>query len=153
MVWLELKVPPAVVFLVAAFAIYLCSDIGYQMAFYNDYKHTIFHVVFALGVLCGISGVVSFKLAKTTVNPVNIHKASELVDSDVFRFSRNPMYLGMLIGLLAIFLRQQALLNVIWLVLFVLYMNKFQIAPEERALTKIFGASYTDYLTRVRRWL
>jgi protein-S-isoprenylcysteine O-methyltransferase Ste14 len=153
MAWLELKLPPVLVFLLAAIAIYLCSNIGYQLSFYHQAKHFIFHSVFVIGVLVGISGAISFKLSKTTLNPIQIDKASQLVDSGVFRFSRNPMYLGLLVCLIALFLRQEAVVNLLWLVGFVVYMNQFQIKPEERALVGIFGEKYTQYQTRVRRWL
>lgn len=106
-----------------------------------------------LGFTCSCLGVVSFRRAKTTVNPTNPSATSSLVTCGVYRFSRNPMYLGFLFFILG---------DIAWLAnplvlfgwpAFVLYMNRFQIAPEESALTKRFGAEYTTYAGRVRRWL
>ena len=69
----------------------------------------------------------------------------------VYRFTRNPMYLGMVLVLIgwAVFLASP--ITLIFVPLFVLYINRFQITPEERVLTSIFGAEYVDYKNRVRR--
>jgi len=96
--------------------------------------------------------VVTFRKAKTTVNPVKPH-ASSLVTSGVYAISRNPMYLGgftMLLGW-TIFLSNP--LAFLFLPLYVLYLNRFQIAPEERVLTSLFGETYVAYQARARRWL
>jgi protein-S-isoprenylcysteine O-methyltransferase Ste14 len=63
------------------------------------------------------------------------------------------MYLGGLIMLIgwAIFLSN--VLGFLFLPLYVLYINRFQIAPEERALTSLFGETYAAYHVRTRRWL
>ena len=106
-----------------------------------------------VGVLLDVAGLVHFLRAKTTVNPLNPGAASALVVRGVFRLTRNPMYLGMAILLAAwgIYLANIAALAVV--PLFVLYINRFQIAPEERALRARFGAEFDAYCRRVRRWL
>ncbi|MDH1265327.1 isoprenylcysteine carboxylmethyltransferase family protein [Pseudomonas sp. GD03944] len=104
------------------------------------------------GALC-LAGVLSFRRAQTTVNPLAPSNASALVASGVYRYSRNPMYLGFAIMLLAwaIFLGvPQAVLGVVG---FVIYMNRFQIAPEEQALQQRFGEAFSRYRQQVRRWL
>lgn len=104
------------------------------------------------GALC-LAGVLSFRRAQTTVNPLVPSNASTLVASGVYRYSRNPMYLGFAIVLLAwaIFLGvPQAALGVVG---FVIYMNRFQIAPEEQALQQRFGEAFSRYRQQVRRWL
>ncbi len=87
------------------------------------------------------------------MNPIKPGAASSLVSSGVYRFTRNPMYLGLSVTLLgwAVFLSN-------WLALlavpvFVLYINRFQIDPEERVLSSLFGAEYAAYKEKVRRWL
>src|SRR6266571_5606379 len=98
-----------------------------------------------IGQSISISGMVAFRRAKTTMNPIKPGAASSLVSSGVYRFTRNPMYLGLSVSLLgwAMFLSNPlALLGV---PLFVLYINRFQINPEERVLSSLFGAEYAAY--------
>ena len=99
-----------------------------------------------------LAGVLSFRRARTTVNPLKPQAASALVRSGVYRYTRNPMYLGFATVLIAwsIFLAwPPALLGVLG---FVLYMNLFQIGPEERALASLFGEAFAQYCRQVRRW-
>ena len=104
-------------------------------------------------LVIGIWAVVDFRRAKTTVNPLKPEAASTLVVRGLFRWTRNPMYLAMLLLLLgwACLLSNWAALAI--LPLFVIYMNRFQIGPEERALQARFGAEFDHYRKRVRRWL
>ena len=97
--------------------------------------------------------MVSFRRARTTVNPLQPTKASTLVATGIYRVSRNPMYLGFLVCLLgwAILLS-----NPIAFLLppqFVLGMNRWQIVPEEQALALRFGPEFAAYKIRARRWL
>lgn len=110
-------------------------------------------VVLLAGAGICLAGVISFHRAHTTVNPLRPQAASALVLSGVYRYTRNPMYLGFATALTAwsIYLAWlPALLGVLG---FVLYMNRFQIGPEERALEGLFGADFTQYCSQVRRWL
>lgn len=106
-----------------------------------------------VSLLLMVSAVASFFAAKTTVNPLRPARASSLVTTGIFKFSRNPIYLGDLLMLLAFGLWLGNVFNLVFLVLFVAYINRFQIAPEERALTQLFGENYIAYCARVRRWL
>ncbi|MET0551744.1 MAG: isoprenylcysteine carboxylmethyltransferase family protein, partial [Vicinamibacteria bacterium] len=102
--------------------------------------------------LCG-AGVASFRRARTTVDPRVPDAASALVDTGVYAFTRNPMYLGFAIVLAgwAVVLANAASLAL--LPLFVLYLNRYQIGPEEQALAARFGPAFTSYAARVGRWL
>lgn len=151
--WLALKVPPVVVFIVALFGVWICDYFWPMSGLLGDTKVLIASFLIAGGLLSGIAGVVSFKLAHTTLNPVNINKASSLVCSGIFRISRNPMYLGMLLIILGLVARLEHPVGLFLAISFVWYMNRFQIVPEESALTNIFGQSYVNYLRQVRRWL
>lgn len=104
------------------------------------------------GAIC-LSAVLSFRLARTTVNPTAPEAASALVIVGIYRYTRNPMYLGFLLVLAgwAVFLANP--LAGLALPCFVLYLNRFQIAPEERALRQRFGEAFGAYQGRVRRWL
>lgn len=110
-------------------------------------------IVFIAGMAICVAGLLSFRHARTTVNPLKPETASALVSSGIYRYTRNPMYLGFATALIAwsIFLAwPPALLGVLG---FVIYMNHFQIGPEERALASLFGSEFTQYRRRVRRWL
>jgi protein-S-isoprenylcysteine O-methyltransferase Ste14 len=106
-----------------------------------------------IGQSISISGMVSFRRAKTTINPIKPSAASSLVTSGVYRYTRNPMYLGLSVTLMAWGVFLSNLLALLAVPLFVLYINRFQINPEERVLSSLFGAEYAAYKEKVRRWL
>ncbi|MBV2134184.1 isoprenylcysteine carboxylmethyltransferase family protein [Pseudomonas sp. MAP12] len=91
--------------------------------------------------------------ARTTVNPLKPERATQLVTGGVFARSRNPIYLGDALILVALVLVFGNWLNFLLLPLFVGFIGRFQIAPEERALQRLFGDEYRAYCARVRRWL
>ena len=99
------------------------------------------------------SGVLAFRSARTTVDPRYPHKASQLVDGGVYRFSRNPMYVGLLcaLGAWAVYLGNPY--NLLALPFYVWFITRFQIKPEETALRTLFGEAFEAYCARVRRWL
>ena len=110
-------------------------------------------VLLVAGLLLMLVAVASFVVAKTTVNPLRPSRASSLVTTGIFRLSRNPIYLGDLLVLAALAVWLGNAVNVVLLVPFVWTINRFQIIPEERALTDLFGERYVAYCSRVRRWL
>lgn len=113
----------------------------------------VISVIVVLGLSIMLLGVLSFKRAKTTVNPLQPQQASTLVISGIYRFTRNPMYLGMAFLLLAWALWLGELSTLVFVVLFMAYIQYFQIKPEERHLAHLFGEPYDAYLGDVRRWL
>src|SRR6185503_10828357 len=149
---LESKVPPPALVVVIAVFMWLLSRATPSLHVDVPWHNWLAIVLVSVGFLTGLSGVVTFRIAKTTVDPTK-PRASSLVTWGVYTFSRNPMYLGGLIMLFgwAIFLSNA--LALLFLPLYVLYINRFQIAPEERALTSLFGETYVAYQARARRWL
>jgi protein-S-isoprenylcysteine O-methyltransferase Ste14 len=110
-------------------------------------------VLIAIGVAVAIGGVMSFRRAKTTVNPLKPETSAVLVSTGVYSFTRNPMYLGMVLALFAWAVYLSSMWSLIGPVLFGLYITRFQIVPEERVLDRLFGAPFAEYKKRVRRWL
>jgi len=101
-----------------------------------------------------VMGVVSFRNAKTTVSPSKPDQASSLVVKGIYKISRNPMYLGFLLFLIAWGIFLSHLLSLfIFPAIFFMYMNKYQIPAEEEALHKKFGEHFLNYRKVVRRWL
>ena len=150
---LELKIPPPAVALVTALLMWLVSRFTPVLDFTFPARKILAIALAVLGVTTAISGVITFRRARTTVNPLRPESASSLVNWGVYTLTRNPMYLGLLLVLTgwAIFLSNA--LAFLFLPAFVLYINRFQIVPEERALTSLFGRDFADYQSRVRRWL
>jgi len=150
---LELKVPPLALVLFMAALMWLASwtmpAFGLMVPAHEPFSVT---VAVAGVVLIGV-GIASFRRAQTTVNPMKPDSATSLVVSGIYRLTRNPMYLGFLLVLLgwAIFLSNA--LAFLFLPAFIIYMNRFQIEPEEKALTSLFGQQFVAYTSRVRRWL
>ncbi len=150
---LELKVPPPAVALLLGLLMWLASKLVAPVEVPFGFRIGAAVVLAAVGIVVGLSGIVSFVRAKTTVNPTKPSATSSLVTSGVFRFTRNPMYLSMLLYLLAWAAYLSNWFSLLLVPAFVLYINQFQIKPEERALSSLFGAEYASYMARVRRWL
>ena len=151
--FLELKIPPPLVAIGVALLMWLTSRVvgPFAVPYGLRIGATLAFVVVGLGF--DLAGLVSFVRARTTVNPIKPASTSSLVVTSVYRITRNPMYLGLLLVLLgwATFLAN----GVAYLLapLFVLYVNRFQIVPEERVLSVKFGVEFSSYQARVRRWL
>jgi protein-S-isoprenylcysteine O-methyltransferase Ste14 len=110
-------------------------------------------VAFTLGMYFWIAGVIALRKAKTTINPLKPASASSLVASGIYQISRNPIYVGFAFILATWALMLQYLWSFIGVLGFIMYMNRFQIIPEERAMHALFGDSFENYKNKVRRWL
>jgi protein-S-isoprenylcysteine O-methyltransferase Ste14 len=150
---LELKLPPVALGVIAAALMWCTASATPDFDFLFP-SNSVFAAGLALiGTFTCIAGVVSFRRAKTTVNPMKPDSTSSLVVSGIYRFTRNPIYLGFLLILLAWAAALSNVLALLSLPAFVLYMNRFQISPEERVLASQFAQDYAEYRARVRRWL
>jgi len=149
---LELRIPPLALVLIAACAMALiayCVPVGLAIP-----APALFACAFAFtGAVIAIAGVVAFRRHKTTVNPFTPECSSSLVASGIYRYTRNPMYLGFLLLLVGWAALLSNLVALALLPAFIAYMNRFQIQPEERALQQHFGAEFQAYMHRVRRWV
>ena len=118
-----------------------------------DFQIPAAWLLLATGVLLMLVAAGQFIAAKTTINPLRPARASTLITTGVFAISRNPIYLADLLILAALAIWFGNVLNAALLALFVWYINRYQITPEEQALTQLFGEAYAAYRARVRRWL
>ena len=150
---LRLRLPPLAVTAIAAVLNWLVARVLPSMNLEFPARAAFAALFALLGLIFSLLGVASFRRARTTVNPLTPDATTSLVISGVYRVTRNPMYLGFLLLLLA---------QIVWLAnpvaslvgpAFVLYLNRFQIVPEETALQARFGAEFHSYATRVRRWI
>jgi len=150
---MKTKIPPPVLVLIAVLVMWLVARYTTLWPFSFPAQQPISLAILSVGFLITIAAIVSFRQASTTVNPLAPEKATSLVTSGVFGFSRNPMYLGMAIVLTAWLVYLGSWLNLGPVILFCSFISRFQIIPEEQAMQKLFGASYQEYCGRVRRWL
>ena len=153
MYWLQKRIPPPFVMLLTALAMGLAGS-GSPSPIISGWLPTTVAAALALAaVWFGSSAIRAFRRANTTIDPVHVERASALVTSGIFARSRNPMYVAMalLLAAGAAWLCQPAPL--LGPLTFVMFISRFQIVPEERALASLFGAYYVAYNRRVPRWL
>lgn len=150
---LELKIPPPIVALLVILAMWGLAQFPPYWEIDPLVRYIISAVVTAIGVAFAVAGVVAFRLAKTTINPMQPGKATTLISTGIYRITRNPMYVGLLCVLLAWAVFLQSPWALLGPVVFFFWINYLQIIPEERALGKLFGEEYGRYQGRVRRWL
>ena len=150
---LELKVPPLLLVAIIAAAMYCAAAVAPAATFLVPDRTLIAIALALVGAAITLAGVFAFRRSKTTLDPIDPTAASTVVSGGVYRFSRNPMYLGFLLGLAAWAIQLSNALAAALLPAFVAYMNRFQIEPEERILRAKFGLAYSQYSAAVRRWI
>jgi len=150
---LELKIPPPVVGLACAASMWFLSRVTPTLDIPSATRIAGSIVIALIGAAFDLSGLARFLRAKTTVNPLKPAKTTALVTSGVYRITRNPMYVGMLLMLMAWTLFLAAPLAIAGPLLFFAWIGRFQIASEERVLGALFGNDYAAYRQQVRRWL
>lgn len=150
---LELKVPPPIAAVLAGVAMWVAAHQLPAVDFAGPWRLLYAGVCVGSGLMVALLGFLALSQANTTINPVNPEKASAVVTGGVYNYTRNPMYLG----LTALLVGWAIWLSVPWVVLgpvaLMLYLTRFQIVPEERAMSSKFGRNYDEYRKRVRRWL
>lgn len=150
---LEHRIPPPVVGLLVAVAMWAASLLPPALPIPPGLRMPAALLLALAALVCDVGGIVAFRRARTTVNPLRPDRASALVTGGIYRFTRNPMYLGLVLLLAGWAVWLAALWPFAGPVFFVLYIGRFQIAPEERMLRQRFGAEFGEYAARVRRWL
>ena len=151
---MHLKIPPALVAILMLLMMVTISKLLPQFSFSLPYKLPIAVIIAILGISIAAAGVRSFRRLQTTVNPTKPGTASTLAVDGIYRWSRNPMYLGALLILIACGIYSANLVALVaGPVAFLAYITVLQIKPEEDALTLIFGDDFVQYKARVGRWL
>lgn len=150
---LELRVPPVALTLIAGLVMVVVPKLTPSLSVSIPARELVGLAVAVAGLaVCGV-GVASFRRAGTTVSPLTPEASSSLVQSGIYAHTRNPMYLGFALILAgwSLFLSNLAAIAVV--PIFVLWLDRYQIVPEERALAARFGGEFAQYVSRVRRWL
>ena len=152
MKFLETKIPPPLVCVLFGFVMRWLSTKQPIVSWDFAFDGSLIILSSAIGFFFCATGILVFIREKTTTNPLKPETASSLVSSGVYGISRNPMYLGLALFLVAFAIFLSSLSAFVGVAGFVVYMNAFQIKPEERAIEEVFGDAYVEYKSRVRRW-
>jgi len=150
---LELKIPPAIVVSIAALLMLGTRALVAPFAIPTAVRIGAAIVFLVAASVFGIGAITKFSRAKTTASPTKPDTASALVTTGIYSLTRNPMYTALVFVLLAL---ASGLANGVALLIipaFMLYLSRFQIAAEERALAHLFGEEYEAYKKQTRRWI
>ena len=146
-----IKIPPPLIVLVLIVSIYFSSKKIDPINIPLQLEISIF--ILSAGILIFVNPVLQFIKSKTTVNPIQFEEVNKLVTSGIFKYSRNPMYLGMLMIVLSTSIFYLNIYSILTPILFILWINKFQIKREEEFLIEKFGDEYLSYKKKTRRWI
>lgn len=150
---MKLLVPPPLVAFACVGMMWGVVSLWPGSQFAVPYLSAVGYALIAGGLAIDLVSIVAFRKARTTVTPLAPEKASSLVIDGLYRFTRNPMYLGMLLILTGIAVLLGSPINIAILGVFIAYITAFQIKPEETLLEQNFGEAYRHYKQSVRRWL
>lgn len=150
---LELKIPPPFVTLITGVAMFFLARELPLVALPSSWTFGVGFLLALMGGLIDLGGLLAFRRHKTTVNPMAPQRTTSIVRTGVYRYTRNPMYLGMVFLLVAWAVFMSSAWSLLAVPVFMGYMTRFQIKPEERVLAERFGQVYADYCGSVRRWL
>lgn len=153
MSWLESRIPPPAIVFAAAVFMRLAAGAAPGWRVVVPARDAVALGAAVIGVAFLVAGAAEFRRARTTLDPLNPRAASALVVRRVYRYSRNPMYLGMALLLLAWAIYLSHPLAALGVPAFVAYIHRFQIIPEEKALRALFPGAFEAYARQVRRWI
>ena len=145
------KIPPPLVALTFGFLINYTKDIFPKIEIRNEIIFGSFMII--IGLIIILSAIILFKKYQTTITPLNPSNATKLITDGIYKFSRNPMYLGLLLVLFGISIILNPIGGLFLIPLFILYLNLFQIIPEENAMVDLFKGEFLEYKENVRRWI
>ena len=146
-----LKIPPPLIVLILVFSNFLSSK---KVDVIHITDQTLVSILILLiGVLILIIPVSKFIKSKTTIDPIKFKKVNKLVTSGIYKYSRNPMYLGLLLIVISSSIMYLNIYSVTTPIFFYYWINRFQIKREEIFLTEKFGKEYLLYMTKTRRWI
>ena len=147
---IKTKVPPPIVALAIGFLINYTKDEFLKFILHGE--NSWFSVIIS-GLIVIASAIILFKKNKTTVTPLDPSRSTKLITRGIYKYSRNPMYLGLSFVLSGVSIIVNPIGGFIFIPLFILYLNFFQIMPEENAMTDLFEKEFLEYKKSVRRWI
>ena len=148
---IKTKIPPPLVALTFGFLINYTKNFFPKIEISNDLFISSFIII--IGLIIMLSAIILFKKYQTTITPLNPSNATKLITDGIYKYSRNPMYLGLLLVLFGISIILNPIGGLSLIPLFILYLNLFQIIPEENAMVDLFKDEFLEYKENVRRWI
>ena len=146
-----LKIPPPILVLILVSFNYFSSK---KIDLFNlPYQNLISILILLIGMLILINPIFKFIKSKTTIDPIKFKKVNKLITSGIYKYSRNPMYLGLLMIVISTSIFYLNIFSIITPIVFVFWINRFQIKREEIFLKEKFGKEYMSYTTKTRRWI
>ena len=146
-----IKIPPPILVLILTSLVYFSST--KLESIYLPYRQKVSVLILIIGIVVIISPVFDFIKSKTTVNQIKFQNVNRLVTTGIYRYSRNPMYLGMILIIISTTVYYLNFLSVFSPLIFYIWINKFQISREEIFLEGKFGNEYLKYKSKTRRWI
>ena len=145
---MRLIIPPAVQLIISAILMWIISIYADNFRFIFKYNNELTLFCLILGGIIIVFGIVAIREAETTITLLHPYKASSLVTMGIYQYTRNLMYFGLLLILFSIAIYLQNLASIFVLPIYIWFISKYQIMPEEEALYKLFGQEYKNYQTR-----
>ena len=149
--YIKTKIPPPLVALTFGFFINYTKNFFPKIKISNNIIFGSFMII--IGLIIILSAIILFKKYQTTITPLNPSNATKLITDGIYKHSRNPMYLGLLLVLFGISIILNPIGGLSLIPLFILYLNLFQIIPEENAMVDLFKDEFLEYKENVRRWI
>ncbi|MBU0653641.1 MAG: isoprenylcysteine carboxylmethyltransferase family protein [Gammaproteobacteria bacterium] len=150
---LQLKIPPPVYLLTFAGLMWLVNAWVPLFQLIPVPWNKLGLVLIGVAVVVDFWSLGLFFRAHTTFNPIHPERTSALVTDGPYHYTRNPMYVGMLIILAGWGIYLGSITPFLLLPLFVLTLTVQQVIPEEKVLEQKFGSAYLEYKARVSRWI
>ena len=151
MISIKTKIPPPLVALTFSLLVAYSKSIFPKVDI--EYGSVFGSFMISIGSIIILSAIIEFKNYKTSLTPLNPSNATKLIVHGVYKFSRNPMYLGLLLILSGISIIQNPIGGLLFVPSFILYITHFQIIPEESAMLDLFKDDFSKYKENVRRWI
>ncbi len=145
------KIPPTILTLLFLIFNYISNFNSLKIDI--PYRYFFTTLLLILGFYIIIRSSRLFAQAKTSIDPLRPFKSTSLITNDIYKYSRNPMYFGYLLIILSSSVYLGNVVSIIIIPLFIFTINFLHIIPEEEALKDLFGPTYDEYLSKVRRWI
>ena len=150
---MNIRIPPPIYMIVFGVLMWFVSRSSYALIVDIPFRKTAAGILFLAAIAIDVIAIRQFNASSTTINPYRANKSSALVTHGIYRYTRNPMYVGMLLMLCGWGLILESVSNILLIAAFVITITLAQIRHEEEALESLFPDDFEAYRRKVRRWI